>query len=205
MKIAAIAIVVLIALASFWLWAPDKPRASLEAKYLAAPGDMLDVAGVGLHVRDSGPKDAPAIIMLHGFGSSLHTWEGWARALEQDYRVIRLDLPGSGLSGPDPTGDYTDARTTEILLALMNRLGLARASLAGNSIGGRIAWRFAATHPERVIKLVLVAPDGVESDGIVYGRAPVVSGTARAMRYVLAEIPHPHEPGSGLRRSGRAL
>jgi pimeloyl-ACP methyl ester carboxylesterase len=70
----------------------------------------------------------------------------------------------------------------------MDRLGLARASLAGNSIGGRIAWRFAATHPERVIKLVLVAPDGFESDGIVYGRAPVVSGTARAMRYVLPKF-----------------
>lgn len=54
---------------------------------------MLDVLGVRLHVRESGPKEAPAIIMLHGFGSSLHTWEDWARALEKDYRVIRLDLP----------------------------------------------------------------------------------------------------------------
>ena len=72
---------------------------------------MLTVAGTTLHVRDDGPKDAPAVILLHGFGSSLHTFEPWAEALKADYRVVRLDLPGSGLSPPDPTGDYTDTRS----------------------------------------------------------------------------------------------
>jgi pimeloyl-ACP methyl ester carboxylesterase len=78
--------------------------------------------------------------MLHGFGSSLHTWEPWARALDSDHRVVRYDMPGAGLSPPDSTGDYTDARAVALLAALMDQLGIARASLIGNSIGGRVAW-----------------------------------------------------------------
>jgi pimeloyl-ACP methyl ester carboxylesterase len=171
--------------AALWLRTPDKSRAELEAKYLAAPGDMIDVLGIPLHLRDTGPKQAPAIIMLHGFGSSLHAWEPWARALERDHRVIRFDLPGAGLSPPDPTGDYTDARTIEILIALMDRLGVGRASLIGNSIGGRIAWTFAALKPDRVAKLVLISPDGFESPGIAYGEKPEIPALAYAMRYVL--------------------
>jgi pimeloyl-ACP methyl ester carboxylesterase len=174
-----------VVLIGIWLWTPDKSRAALEAKYLHRPSDMLDVSGVRLHVRDSGPKDAPAIIMLHGFGSSLQTWEPWAHALDEDYRIIRFDLPGAGLSGSDPGRNYTDTRTMEILAALMDRLGIASAVLIGNSIGGRIAWSFAVRYPERVTKLVLIAPDGFASQGIVYGHAPVVSAMAKLMRYVL--------------------
>ena len=118
-----------VALTAAGLWTPDKDLASLEAKYLDAPGDRVDVAGVRLHVRDSGPKNAPAVILLHGFGASLHTWEPWAQGLAADHRVIRFDLPGSGLSAPDPTGDYTDERSLQLLLALMDTLGVARASV----------------------------------------------------------------------------
>lgn len=168
-----------------WLWTPDKARSGLEAKYLDRPGDMVEVSGQRLHARDTGPKDRPAIIMLHGFGSSLHTWEPWARELQREYRVIRFDLPGSGLSEPDPTGEYTDARTMQILAALMDRLGVARASLIGNSIGGRIAWTFAALNPERVAKLVLISPDGFESPGIAYGEKPEVPVAVKLMRYFL--------------------
>ena len=115
---------------------PDQALAAPDSRYLDAPGDLLDVAGVRLHVRDTGRKDAPAVILLHGFGSSLHTFEPWARLLEIDHRVIRFDLPGSGLSGPDPQGVYTDARSMEIITALMDRLGVAQTSVIGHSIGG---------------------------------------------------------------------
>jgi hypothetical protein len=105
--------------------------------------------------------------------------------LAVDHRVIRFDLPGSGLSAPDPSGNYSDARSMEVLIALMDRLGVARASITGHSIGGRIAWTFAATHPERVGKLVLVAPDGFASPGFEYGQAPEVPMTLGLMRYVM--------------------
>ncbi len=168
-----------------WLWTPDKPRAALEAKYLAAPGDLRMVAGTILHVRDSGPRDAPAVIMIHGFGSSLHTWEPWAEALQGQFRVIRYDLPGAGLSDPDPTGRYDDARALDVLSALMDSLGIDKAALIGNSIGGRIAWKFAAANPDRVTRLVLISPDGFASPGFEYGRQPDVPPVLTLMRYVL--------------------
>lgn len=171
--------------AAAWLWTPDLDRASLEAAYLDAPTDMVDVAGARLHVRDRGPRDAPAIVLLHGFGASLHTWDPWAASLTGRFRVIRLDLPGSGLSPPDPTGDYTDARSIVVLAALLDRLGVPRATVIGHSIGGRIAWRFAAEHGDRVDGLVLVAPDGFASPGFDYGGAPELPATLGAMRYVL--------------------
>ena len=71
------------ALLAFWLWTPDRDRAALEAVYLQAPTDLVQVAGWRLHARDSGPRNAPAIVLIHGFGSSLHTWEPWARDLSR--------------------------------------------------------------------------------------------------------------------------
>lgn len=170
---------------SVWLWTPDRSRSTLEATYLRSPADLIDIGGARVHVRDTGPRDAPAVVMLHGTGSSLHTFEPWARLLDGEYRVIRFDLPGSGLSGPDPTGIYTDARSMEILAGILDRLGVDRAALVGNSIGGRLAWNFAAAHPERVDKLVLISPDGFASPGFEYGRAPEISAVLSLMRYVL--------------------
>ena len=179
--------VVVVALvgAAIWLWTPDRSRADLEALYLRSPADMTEVAGAQLHVRDDGPRDAPVLVMLHGFGSSLHTWEDWAQGLAGEYRVIRLDLPGAGLSPPDPTNDYTDARSLALILALMDQRGVSRATLIGNSLGGRIAWTFAARHPERTEKLVLISPDGFASPGFEYGKAPDVPMALQAMQYVL--------------------
>lgn len=88
-------------------------------------------------MRDAGPKTAPAVILLHGFGASLQTWEAWAQALSTDYRVIRFDLPCIGLSWPDPAGDYSDERSMQLLIALMDRLGVPRARLVGNDLRRR--------------------------------------------------------------------
>lgn len=178
-------LVVVLVGGAIFLWTPDKSRAELETLYLWSPADMTKVKGVALHVRDDGPRDAPAIIMLHGFGSSLHTWEAWARALQGQYRVIRLDLPGSGLSPPDATNDYTDAHSIDLIIGLMDQLGIARASLIGNSLGGRIAWTFAATQSERTDKLILMSPDGFASPGFDYGKAPDVPPMLQAMQYAL--------------------
>jgi pimeloyl-ACP methyl ester carboxylesterase len=168
-----------------WLWTPDKSRAELETKYLTSRADYLDVAGLRLHMRDSGPRDAPAVILLHGFGASLHTWEPWAAALSSQFRVIRFDIPGFGLTGADPTGDYSDARSVAVIAALMDKLALPRASLVGHSMGGRLAWTFAAAAPERVEKLALVAPDGFASPGFGYGKVTPVPAFMKAMKYVL--------------------
>ncbi len=168
-----------------WLYTPDGTRGALEAKYAGPPSSFVDVLGVRLHVRDTGPPAAQAVILLHGFGSSLQTWDDWARGLEGDHRVVRFDLPGFGLTGPDPSGDYSDARSQAVLLVLMDRLGIARATLVGNSMGGRIAWELAASHPDRVGKLVLVSPDGFASPGLAYGVAPQAGPIMRLLPYVM--------------------
>lgn len=170
-----------IAALALWLYAPDQPRAALEARYA---GDYRSVDGLRLRLRDSGPRDAPAVILLHGFGASLETWDAWAEALSTRYRVIRFDLPGFGLTGPDPKGDYTDARSIAILAGVMDQLQIDRAALIGNSLGGRIAWGFAAQHPERVTRLVLVSPDGFASPGFAYDKPPKTSLMMQALPYV---------------------
>ena len=167
------------------LYTPDLPRPALEAAYAGPPSQFVTAAGVRLHVRDTGPRDAPAIVLLHGFGSSLHTWDGWAADLERDYRVVRFDLPGFGLTGADPSGDYTDARSLVVITGLLDALGLDRVTIGGNSMGGRIAWRFAAAYPARVERLVLISPDGFASPGQPYGAAPSVPLLLRALPYVL--------------------
>lgn len=183
-------------LLSLCLWTPDLPRATLEARYLAAPADLRRVGPWQLHVRDSGPPrsapdksnpqaDAPSVVLLHGLGSSLQTWDAWAEGLAATHRVVRIDLPGSGLSPPDPAHDYRDERSVQMLVALLNDLGLKRVSLVGHSMGGRIAWTFAAQLPERIDKLVLVAPDGYASFGFEYGQPMDVPVTLGLMRHVL--------------------
>jgi pimeloyl-ACP methyl ester carboxylesterase len=125
------------------------------------------------------------VVLLHGFGASLQTWDVWAEGLAATHRVVRIDLPGSGLSPPDPAHDYRDGRSLQLLKALLDDLGLPRASLVGHSMGGRIAWTFAAQFPERIDKLVLVAPDGFASFGFEYGKTMDVPASLSLMRHVL--------------------
>ncbi|WOJ95103.1 alpha/beta hydrolase [Congregibacter variabilis] len=171
--------------AGLWLWTPDKPRSELEALYLAKASDLRDIDGVRLHLRVQGSPSAPVLIMLHGFGASLHTWDGWAAELDDEFRVIRFDLPGSGLSYPDPGNDYSDERALQLICALMDELAVDRAAFIGNSIGGRLAWRMAATYPQRVSALVLVSPDGFASKGFEYSKPAEVPYIMNLMRYVL--------------------
>ena len=170
-----------------WLWTPDKSRRELETRYLSSPGDLVQIAGNRLHVRASGNRNAPVLILLHGFGSSLHTWELWAEDLSASYCVIRFDMPGAGLSGADSKGDYSDARGLQVLAALMDHLGVVKASLIGNSMGGKIAWQFAAAFPDRVDRLVLISPDGFASPGEAYGKTQDVPFMVRLMRYALPQ------------------
>jgi pimeloyl-ACP methyl ester carboxylesterase len=185
MNVLLIAVLLVFTGAGAWLYTPDKSLTDLERIYAQPPSSFRSVAGLRMHLRDTGPRDAPAIIMLHGLGSSLHTWDAWAQALQTHYRVIRYDLPGFGLTGPDQTGDYSDRRSAQVLSALMDSLGIAKATLIGNSMGGKLAWQYAAIHPSRVSKLVLISPDGFASPGFEYDKPAQVPFVARVLPYVL--------------------
>lgn len=145
----------------------DIPVERLEPEYAEGEDDFVDVAGMRVHYRDEGPRDAPVLLCLHGTFSSLHTWDGWVAELTDDYRVVRPDLPGHGLTGPHPEDDYTMAAYVEFVEAFRDALDIEACAVAGNSRGGEIAWRFALDHPERVPALVLVDSMGfpMEFDG----------------------------------------
>ena len=167
-------------------WAPDRPVSELKARWAPPPSTFVDVAGMSVHLRDEGPRDDPTpIVLLHGTSASLHTWEGWSRALAGERRVIRFDLPGFGLTGPAPDGDYTIERYARFVLAMLDKLGVRRCTLGGNSFGGHIAWVTALSAPERVDKLILVAAGGYppQSTSVPIGfriaRLPVLNKLAQ--------------------------
>lgn len=139
-----------------WAHHRDLPPEALEPEYAEGEDDFLDVAGMRVHYRDEGPRDAPVLLCLHGTFSSLHTWDGWVEELTDEYRVVRPDLPGHGLTGPHPEDDYTMAAYVAFVEAFLDELGIEACVVAGNSRGGEIAWQYALDHPERVPALVLV-------------------------------------------------
>ena len=134
------------------VWAPDKPVAELAQRWAQPPSRFLLVQGMQVHLRDEGPRDDPTpIVLLHGTADSLHTWDGWSAVLSAQRRVIRFDLPGFGLTGPDPQADYSIQAYVRFVLAVLDQLGVERVVLGGNSLGGEIAWQTAVAQPQRRI------------------------------------------------------
>ncbi|MGZ3450022.1 MAG: alpha/beta fold hydrolase [Polyangiales bacterium] len=174
-RIASIVVAALVLL-SLLLVRCDVPRERLMAKYAPEPSKFVDIEGMRVHYRDQG-TGAP-LVLIHGTSSSLHTWEGWVSRLSTHRRVVRLDLPGFGLTGPTPDGDYTAARLARVVATLMDRLAIAKADVAGNSLGGRVALTFALEHPDRVRKLVLVDAAGLSGQKppkiFAFARTPVL-------------------------------
>jgi pimeloyl-ACP methyl ester carboxylesterase len=144
-----------------WSWAPDRPVDALKARWAAPPSYFVTLQGMQVHLRDEGPRDDPTpIVLIHGTSASLHTWDGWVAALSPHRRVIRMDLPGFGLTGPAADGDYSMARYTGFMRDLLDLLKLDEVVIGGNSLGGGIAWQTALAHPTRVRQLVLVDATG---------------------------------------------
>jgi pimeloyl-ACP methyl ester carboxylesterase len=147
--------------------APDLPVESLVGRYAPPPSEFIDLKGQLVHLRDEGPRGDPEpIVLIHGTSASLHTWQGWVRALKTERRVITFDLPAFGLTGPF-TGayapdDYRGTTYARFVVDLLDHLKIERAVLGGNSLGGEVAWRTAVLAPSRVTRLVLVDAAGPE-------------------------------------------
>ncbi len=155
-----------IALASLGIgWAvlhrSDIPYAELEAKYAAMDSHYVDLpGGVRAHYRVSGADSAPVVLLVHGFSASTQTWDAWAEQLDRSFRVVRLDLPGHGLTRAPASyrGGVNAYRDT--LDAFVDSQNLRGFVLAGSSMGGNVAWRYALAHPDKVAGLVLVDAAG---------------------------------------------
>ena len=131
----------------------------LKAKYANQFSKFMEVDGMQVHYRDEG-NGAP-IVLIHGTASSLHTWDDWTKELIKTNRVIRMDLPAFGLTGANANGDYSISNYTQFLHQFITKINVDTFYLAGNSLGGNIAWDFTAKYPEKVKKLVLIDASGL--------------------------------------------
>jgi pimeloyl-ACP methyl ester carboxylesterase len=159
---------------------PDIPRSVLEVKYGATAKDFLKLPdGARAHVLDQGNRSGPAIVLIHGSNASYLTWQPWVRRLGDSYRMISIDLPGHGLTGAVPDHDYSQEGMVKFVKEVTDKLGLAKFALAGNSMGGGVAARYAEEYPSDVSKLILVDAAGMQ----------VKSGDRTPLAFRLARIP----------------
>ncbi len=158
-----------------------------DSEFWTASDRWVEVDGVTTRVRIEGELNAPPIILIHGFSHSLESWDAWAADLARDHLVIRYDLPGHALTGPDPQQRYTVPDTVTHLTGLMDTLRIDQAVIGGNSLGGLVAWRYAAQNPTRVRALALLAPGGFSINGVT--EEPVA--VPMAVSFFLTQAPQP--------------
>ena len=149
---------------ALWAHSPSLPPEMLRSRYTNEKSKFIDVDGAHVHVRDQGNPNGIPVVLIHGAGGSLHVWEGWVRELGSKARLVSMDLPGHGLTGAWPRQEYTVAAYVDFLAALVDKLGLDRFVLVGHSLGGAVAWTFAARQPQRVHQMILVDSAGENRD-----------------------------------------
>ncbi|MCP4136446.1 MAG: alpha/beta hydrolase [bacterium] len=127
----------------------------LKQKYAGENSKFIEVQGMKIHYRDQGK--GPVLVLLHGVCASLHTWDGWVDELKDHYRIIRLDIPGFGLTGPaKDSKSYTRDGSVWMVNEFVKALNLKKFHIAGNSLGGYIAWNYTLEYPKKVNKLILI-------------------------------------------------
>lgn len=167
-KVLKILLIIVLVLLAIVLVGPFLiPVPSLEGlvppETLADPDSQFtDVNGITVHYKTAGEGD-PALVLLHGFAASTYSWREVMPPLAEVYRVVAFDRPAFGLTDRPLPGDfpngvnpYTAEAQADLTVGLMDKLGIDRAVLVGNSAGGTIATYTALRHPERVQALILV-------------------------------------------------
>jgi pimeloyl-ACP methyl ester carboxylesterase len=145
-----------------WNFYLDRSFKSLQAQY-ADPltSQFMDIGGMPVHYRDEGSAtDTIPVVLLHGTGSNLLTWNGWVESLKTTHRIVRLDLPAYGLTGPNAQHDYSASFYVQFLHRFLENKNINQCYLAGNSLGGKIAWEYALAYPGEVKKLILIDAAG---------------------------------------------
>lgn len=131
----------------------------LKKEYANKHSKFINIDGLNVHYRDEG-QGFP-IVLIHGTAASLHTWDDWTKELSKSYRVIRMDIPAFGLTGPNESSDYSIPFYTKFVDSFLNKIEIDSCHLGGNSLGGNIAWNYALEQPNKVDKLVLVDASGI--------------------------------------------
>lgn len=156
-----VALVLSVLLAVAWLWWSnrDLPVATLEQRYGGSGLRVADISGVPVRFKVEG--QGPPVVLLHSHFYTMRLWQAWVEELKPYFTVVRYDLTSHGLTGPDPSDDYSRERGMQLLLGLMDELGFDRFHLVGSSTGGAIAWYTAARHPQRIDRLILLNAPGM--------------------------------------------
>lgn len=163
------AIIVLLAVLLFggWLYlrAPDIPASTLNDRYGRPNSRHAELpGGIRLHYLESGPSTAPTLLLIHGFGDNSFSWDGWTKILSPSYHVLAVDLPGHGLTEAPADFSAEPERYADVIGGFLASLGLSHVAIAGNSLGGAVAWQLALRHPDRVGRLILVDAAGWPSE-----------------------------------------
>jgi len=159
LRILAVIIIIAVSAVGYQMFKDrDIPLEVLKAKYRYPHSQFVEVDGINFHVLDEGNTANEVIVLIHGHFGSVHLYDDWANILKEHYRVMRFDITSHGLTGPDPTGDYTRERTTYLTEELLNKLDLKSFHMCGTSTGGSIALYYAAKHPEKVLSVTLQCP-----------------------------------------------
>ena len=156
----------LLLLVLFILCERDRPVKELIPIYANSSSQFMSILGMQVHYRDQGVQsDSVPLILLHGMSSSLNTWDSVVFYLANHRRVISLDLPGFGLTGPSPENMYNFDYYNKFIDSFTRRLQLTKFTLVGNSMGGSITWNYALFNPAVVDKLVLIDAAGYPKRG----------------------------------------
>ena len=143
----------------------DLPRSEVADKYSNQNSMFMTLKnGSTAHIRDEGNPDGETLVLMHGFGMSLHIWEKWIALLGDDYRLVSFDWPGQGLSSPVTNDKYDFLALTNYLNDILASLNIEKAVLVGHSIGGGVAMNFVVENPDRVKALVLIGAVGLKID-----------------------------------------
>ncbi|HEY1075096.1 MAG TPA: alpha/beta hydrolase [Fontimonas sp.] len=162
LQVLAVAVIVYVGYASFAY--RDIPAATLDARYGGTELRSADVENAVIRYRLEGSRDpqAPMLVLIHSHFLDMGMWDAWVPLFAPHYRVLRYDLTGHGLTGPDPRGNYQVTRDVALLAGLLKKLQVDRVSLVGSSLGGNIAFTYAAIHPQQVQALVLINSGGLK-------------------------------------------
>ena len=142
----------------------DISREELEIKYATGASQFLNLSdGTRIHYRDEGESDLPVILFLHGFNGSLFNFEKLIPLLKEEFRLVSLDLPGFGLTGAIPSNDYSNESFMKTVNSVVDHLKISKFSIAGNSMGGGVAWRYALSYPNKIESIILLSSSGIYS------------------------------------------
>ncbi|MGJ3254774.1 MAG: alpha/beta fold hydrolase [Alcanivorax sp.] len=139
----------------------DLPRETIIERHRSPESRFIKLPnGAHVHYQDQGNPDGPTIILIHGFMASLFDFDKWQPFLGKEFRVVRLDMPGMGLTGSYPEIDHSLSGRAKFLKEFLDAIHVEHVHVVGHSLGGATAWIFALMYPQSTASLTLIAAAG---------------------------------------------